>query len=584
MSLDTGGTTSPGPDIPAQFTDSLVGYNYGIIMPEYNNITSVNGLYQGSLSAQGNMIAMQLNPGGYRYVGTGQFDFETGGEITVMTPYLTGYFREYWRNPASCTFGADSPIPALTGVMPSSITGLQGNAIYYIDLQLTRLSGSNFFNNYSFINNFNQSLNWVTSSNRYLAALNNVQGKNLEYFKADSYQEFLTQGFSRYSTGNALRAAIGNMGFMVREIRNGRFGTPNSVAKYLIENGLGAIGNLAEKLILAGVNFVDIYDPLYTQDIKVVLESITNQSDLDIIQTVVNSTIPDMITPMDYTSIEKCSGTTNDSVFVNFEAFGLDIFERAPNLLVEDGKQLLEIIDSVLSQTPSDVESLATPTSLLPQEIIDGLRSFLPVGRNNGPISLLNVIGMASGYLLSQINEVNNAIAQLTSSKYGNPIRSALALISTSYKLYIENVAASQQVSENSGPIPLNPQLEAGYKNAITAYYSVLDQAANDPLTLQIVDRINTNWLDLCQSLYLEVLNYNKAGITSSTYQDNSLLYGFINSLPSYAADSENIGTDFFLFGLCQSNQAGDIVKSILNQYKNNEILGRSGVTITGRV
>lgn len=583
MALDTGGTTSPGPDTTAQFTKtSDNNYTYGISLPQYTNIPSVSGLYTGSLSAHGNMIAMQLNTGGFNYVQSGS-DFE-GNPTYTTTPYLTGYFREYWRNPSSCTFGSDSAIPAITGVIPSSVSGLQGNALYYMDLQLTRLSGSNFFDNYAFINNFNQIVNWVTTANRYLAALNNSENQNLEYFGFKTYEEFLSQGFSRYASGKALRAALGNIGYLAKEIRNGHFGSPNSVAKFMLDSGLGAIGDLAEKLIAAGVSFTNIYDELYTPEIKIVLESITNKGDLDIIQVVIGSTLPNMTSPMDYTSIEKCSGMANDSLFTSLQEFGLDIYQRAPNITVSTGQDLQAVIDLVLTQTPNAVESLATPTSLLPDAIINGLRQFLPVGRNNGPISILNAIGMASGYLLDQITEVNNGIEQLAKSKYGNPIRLALIDVGTTFNVYYTDLQSSRAQEENYFPPPPNPQLRINYENAVSNYYSLLNQAANDPLTLQIVDRINTNWLDLCENLYLEVVNYNKSGITASTYKDNTLIYSFVNSLPNYAADTQNIGTDYFLFGLCQSNQAGEIIKSILNQYKNNSVLSSSGVNIRGQV
>ena len=576
MSLDTGNTTSPGPTIPAgQAGSTDNNYVYNVEMPQYNNVPSVSGLYQGTLSAQGNLIAMQINPGAPKFKSLGVVQTSEGlQEVTVQIPYLTGYFREYWKNPASATFGADSAIPAITAVMPSSIPELQGNALYYVDLQLTRLSGSNFFDNYAFINSFNQILGWVTTSNEYLAALKNSQENNLGYYGAKNYQEFLTQGFSNYGVGNSLRAAIGNIGTMITEIKNGYFGTANSVAKHLLDKGLGAIGDLSTKLIAADVNFSNIYDDLYTQDITLALESITGAGDLVIIQTVLGSTIPNIRSPLDYTSIERSSGGRNDSAFANFQAFGLDLYQRAPGLTVANGQELLTVIDQVLAQVPASVESLSTPTSLLPAAIIDGLRSFLPTGPNSGPISILNVIGMASGYLISQITAVNQAIDQLSKTSYGNQIRTALTAVSKTYSGLQSNI-------DGTG---FSVATQTEYDTAVNSYYNILSAAATDPQTSAIVNKINKNWLELCQFTYYEVVNYNKANITAGSFNDNSLIYGFVNSLPSYAADSQSLGTDYLLFGMCQPNQAGDIVKSLLNQNKNNDILSSIGVRITGAV
>jgi len=576
MPLDTGNTTSPGPTISAGQAGSTDNtYVYNIEMPQYNNVPSVSGLYQGTLSAQGNLVAMQINPGAPKFKSLGVVQTSEGlQEVTVQIPYLTGYFREYWKNPASATFGADSAIPAITAVMPSSIPELQGNALYYVDLQLTRLSGSNFFDNYAFINSFNQILGWVTTSNEYLAALKNSQENNLGYYGAKNYQEFLTQGFSNYGVGNSLRAAIGNIGTMITEIKNGYFGTANSVAKHLLDKGLGAIGDLSIKLTAADVNFSNIYDDLYTQDITLALESITGAGDLVIIQTVLGSTIPNIRSPLDYTSIERASGGRNDSAFANFQAFGLDLYQRAPGLTVANGQELLTVIDQVLAQVPASVESLSTPTSLLPAAIIDGLRSFLPTGPNSGPISILNVIGMASGYLISQITAVNQAIDQLSKTSYGNQIRTALTAVSKTYSGLQSNI-------DGTG---FSVATQTEYDTAVNSYYNILSAAATDPQTSAIVDKINKNWLELCQFTYYEVVNYNKANITAGSFNDNSLIYGFVNSLPSYAADSQSLGTDYLLFGMCQPNQAGDIVKSLLNQNKNNDILSSIGVRITGAV
>lgn len=586
MSLDTGNTTSPGPTIPAgQAVTTDNNYVYNVEMPQYNNVPSVSSVYQGTLSAQGNLVAMQLNPGAPKFKSLiGAFrGADNTEEFVVQIPYLTGYIREYWKDPTRATFGANSAIPALTGVMPSSITELQGNALYYVDLQLTRLSGSNFFNNYAFINSFNQILGWVTTSNEYLAALKNSQENNLGYYGAKNYQEFLTQGFSNYGVGNSLRAAIGNIGTMITEIKNGHFGTANSVAKHLLDKGLGAIGDLSAKLIAADVNFSNIYDDLYTQDITLALESITGAGDLVIIQTVLGSTIPNLRSPLDYTSIERASGGNNDSAFSNFQAFGLDLYQRAPGLTVANGQELLTVIDQVLAQVPASVESLSTPTSLLPAAIIDGLRAFLPTGPNSGPISILNVIGMASGYLISQITAVNQAIDQLSKTSYGNQIRAALTAVSKTYSILLGEKNLSTSESFGIGP---GSQLiaQTNYDTAVNNYYNVLNAAATDPQTSAIVDKINKNWLELCQFTYYEVVNYNKANITAGSFNDNSLIYGFVNSLPSYAADSQSIGTDYLLFGMCQPNQAGDIVKSLLNQNKNNNILSTIGVRITGAV
>jgi hypothetical protein len=148
-SMYTGGTTSKGPVISAASAPIVDpnAYRYDISLSLNNDIPSVSGVYTGSLSSMGNFVAMALNEGGYQQIYAGR-DPETGGDVFVNIPWLTGYMREYWKSPSGCTFGSNSAIPALTGVMPSTYSDTPGNLLYYIDLQLCRASGSNFFNNF----------------------------------------------------------------------------------------------------------------------------------------------------------------------------------------------------------------------------------------------------------------------------------------------------------------------------------------------------------------------------------------------------------------------------------------------------
>ena len=581
MALDTGNTTSPGPEIPVVSASSLANnFNYGIEIAQKSQIPSATGVFNGSLSSHGNVIAMQINQGDYKSILIG--DAGIDGPIYTYQPYLTGFLREYWRDPTQCTFGADSACPALTAVMPSQFTRTPGNALYYIDLQMTRLSGSNFFNNLYFINSFNQTLSWVTNSNTYLAALDNIETNNLNYYGSNTYQEFLTQGFSNYAIGQALRSALRNSGSMVVQISSGNFGTANAVAKQLLETGLGSIGNLTAKLTAANINFSDIYNSTYTAKITEILESITSKNDLSIIQSVIKSSISNMTSPADYTSIEKCSGRSNDSIYTSLYDFGRNIYERMPGFAFTNGVQLANLIDLVLTQTSTNVENLATNSSLLPQEIIDSFRDKLPESPNGGTVNILNVIGCASGYLLDQLTAVNDFINQLSQTTYGTQIHNSLNNVTTAYNAYMASFSPGD--SETGIGASYDFRLEQNFNNAKSQYYSLLNTIANDPVTAPLIAQINSNWNSLCENLSYEVVNYNKANIDVSQFSDNTQILNFVAGLPSYATDPQNLGLDFFLYNLCQPNQAGDIVKSILNQAKNNESLSAAGVKIRGIV
>lgn len=606
---------------------------YANIASTAKTVPANSGVYSGSLSSLGNMVAMDLSEGDYQikvttpgWVNIGYLEVDTyvplrtwanlrvqAGQpspIGVLAPYTSGYIREYWRDPTQATFGSNSAIPALTGVIPDNltdssgnpITDMQGNFIAYVDLQMQRLSGSNTWDNLYFMNAFSQALSWVLTTNDYLAALQNAEANTLSNFGSSNYADFVSQGFDKYKIGFALRRAIANMGILVTTIPEGFFGTPNAIAKAMVDNGIGFVGDLSTKLFDGGVVFNDIYNTAYTPIISDILKSITNTADLIIIQDTFKTSITDMASPMDYTIIERASGLINDSIFKTMADFGRDIYERAPNIQVETGADLVELIDSVQSDISPNVEALTGnvnadgTTPMLSQTIIDSLRTYLPVGDNKGPISIINVIGSASGYLIDGLRAVNDGIAQLYASDYGPQIRDALTEISRYNSKYAlteaEVLAAEKWVrvppptvigfdANNSpiitqGPDYWETKLEEKKKN----YFDLLDTIAADTSGNYpaIVQQINENWNWCCRNIYFEWKNYNKANLTVSSFSDNSQYLSFVSSLPQYGADVQNIGTDYLLYQICQPNEAGDTIKAVLGQGKTNQLLGEAGV------
>lgn len=557
-----------------------------------------SGVYSGSLSSLGNMVAMCVaqGSGNYRVVYAGQTnngfynvgDYITGdvlantsGSIAVqLAPFSTGYFREYWSDPTKTTFGANTPMPALTGVMPAGFTDMPGNFIYYVDLQLQRLSGSNTWNDRYFMSAFNQAVSWVVTSNNYLASLTAAQNTNFAYYGATDYSSLTTQGFGIYKQGQALRQALRNLGLTVSTVPDGHFGTPNAVAKSIIDNGVGDVNNFASKIYRQGVIYSDIYNPNYTAVISAELAAITNIADLAVIQTVLESSIPNIASALDYTSINKASGLSNDSAFESLAAFGKDLYARAPNLQVSNGVGLAALIDLVQNEVTPNVANIAgndatSTSSLLSQDIIDSLKTYLPIGVNGGPVSVMNVIGSAAGYLTEGMKAVNDGIERLYATDYGIRLRDTLTDISRYYSGY--------PLTEDEKKLT-RANWDTMLEEKKTEYYNLVNEIVADTTEniRTIVTQINENYGWCCQNLYWEYQNWNKAKLTISEFSDTSQYFSFVSTMPGYGIDLQNIGTDYLLYGLCQPNQAGDVAKTILAQAKTNFLLANAGVQITG--
>jgi len=431
-------------------------------------------------------------------------------------------------------------------------------------------------------------LGWLVTANEYVIATNNAQDKNLEYYGYKTYQELITQGYVNYQKGNCLRQALINVGTMVNEIRSGQFGTVNSVAKHLLNSGLGAIGDLTSKLTNSGVNIQDIYNSKYTLQITDILKSINSPNDLKTIQGVLKSSIPNIKSAYDYSELEFAAGIPNDGVFQSLNSFGKDIYNKIPNLNVETGQQLVDSINNVLSDNYTTLNNLQSENSLLPKEIIDYIKNKLPESPTGGRVNLLNVIGCASGYLIEELNKVNQAIDQLNKTPYGKQIHAALENVTLAFNEYRQNYFLLSEDGVNTNwpnqlPVVLQ-KYKINFDSAVNVYYNLLSQITSDPTTRTLAQQINGNWDRLCENISYEVRNFNKANLNIAPFDDNTAIYSFISTINSYSNDSQGLGIDYLLYGLAQPNESGDLVKAILNQFKNNNNLAQTGVNVNGLV
>lgn len=670
---------------------------------QYIKRTTGTGIYAGSLSALGNLVAMSLNdlapiykvtaaalPDNKGWFGLGSI-YKTKAPIynvgqilskkqldglpasmtpTVkQVPYNTGFFREYWFNQRQTTFGNDSAIPALTGVIPRGlkdynnevILGFTGNVFYYMDLQIQRLLGEGKFNLDRFISVFRQAHSWAETSNKYLASLKNCE-KPLRDFKADTLEEYSTQKWSKYKQGKALTQAFRNLGKLGSLIADGEiyngvwkgFGTAGWVMKGIVENQLADQKtndgvSISDSLIAQNINATNLYDTDNEQKIKNILQNVTNTSTLKLIQEVLETNVANMSSLLDYTSLEKVSGKINDSEFKTLEQVGQDIFENNNTLVIESGPALADLIQGInLSPDAAGLENIRGANGeALDPDIAKQLRKFLPMSPDGGPVSILQIIGMGSGYLKDTLDEINTLIDQLYKGKYGISIRDTLTEISR-LKAEFPLTAAEAQAAKSWIPTPLETSIteefdsveeqelelniatagtviinvdsqnldvnqplklksqikkkktkkivtrkagpnywQSRLNSKIQEYYDLLGTAAADPEknTADIVKKLNEKWNYLCQSVYYEIANYQRGNFSTATEGSNATTnrLNFAAGLANYGADSGNIGTGTLLSNLTQNNNVGNQIKTILGMGKNDSNLGQVGITRTSK-
>lgn len=548
-------------------------------LPQFFYVTSQSGVYTGSLSAQGNMLAMQINPGDYFYADSNnnQVNPATYTGAIHIKPWFVGYFREYWRDPTKCTFGANSAIPALTGVMPASFSGMQGNFNFYVDRQIHRLTGSAAFNNFYMINVIDQASAYINNTNNYLLGIKNAQNKNLNYYGFSNYNQLVTQNWEDYISSIALKKCFQNLGVLVESISTGNFGTPNAVAKTLINHGLGAIGNLSNQLYSNGITFDSIDNQTYSEIIKTILLSINNRAELDTIQAVLETSVPKLTSAWDYTVIETVSNSNNDSKFKNLSEVGIDLYRKCPNSVFKNGIEIYNLLTKLQNESSAEVENIYGGTQLLINDILNNLNKFLPITQNSDTINILNIIGTASGYLTEYMNKVNTGFEKLLATELGKSVRTLLSDLS--------RYAAGIPIDATEAAYSKTPNYWANrFYDAADQYFNLLNTIVTDPTTNVIAKEINDNYYQACSLLQIESANYVRANISVNSIQENSQIFGFVSSIPELAIDRNNIKTVDLLNGMAQTNQPGEILKTLIIQSRNNYFLSNAGAKITGTV
>lgn len=572
--LNTGTATVPG---PTNTTPTLSNYDqafaYEISLPAASQVPTKSSYYKGSLSSHGCLVAMQINKGTYNYIklpGNNPENLDANGNPKiVIKPYLTGYLREYWRDPLQITLGENSAIPAITGVMPvtlSKYSKTPGSALYYLDLQMTRLSGSNFFDNKNFIINFNRKYSYLTYTQNTSTPdvfTQNIVSNDISSYRQTTYTGFISGGFNIFKQGVALREALFNIGTMVQQIPSNHFGTPNAVAQHMLDSNLGSVGNLRTKLIEANVNLNDIYLSRYSDAISMVLKTITNVKDLVTIQNVIKSSIPNITSPFDYTSLEKCAGLPNDSVFPSFIEAGQNLYSLLPSFNVETGKQLYDLIN--LFEFDNSLNYLSDNGLLVPPAVLDSVSDIMLFAPDGSKATLYNVIGCATGYLIAQLKIVNDQIDKLNNSKFGASIHQALNNISLSYNNY-----RTEYLNQGNYQNSLTSFLES-----ISNYENLLKVVSLDPETQNIVTELNKNWSDLCEHISYEVINYNRdVNPLESSDPIDTEIANFPTAIKfTYYKDEYGLKSDIFLKDMAQPNQGGNAAKNLINYYKNQDLI-----------
>jgi hypothetical protein len=158
----------------------------------------------------------------------------------------------------------------------------------------------------------------------------------------------------------------------------------------------------------------------------------------------------------------------------------------------------------------------------------------------------------------------------------------------------MSNVVTGIYGNPITGPVIITTGPYANtYANATVAFSNALIPGAQSEISNIVVEyptqvtTLNQDWTDMANQLVLEQNQQANANLNFSQLQanSNSSIYGFIQSLPQYGADTTEGGTTQFLEAVADlTDFTGESIVASLRQTQNQRVLTAAGIQTNSNV
>jgi hypothetical protein len=410
------------------------------------------------------------------------------------------------------------------------------------------------------------------------------------------------------SNGPVLANAISNWGTMY-DIRNiNKFHDPYVFGQNLLNQGLGTYGNLYVKLKAAGLNTAQLtsippnsttttytttttsipasyINQLDVPTVEPVVETVTvtgNSTDtiLGIYRTIQRTDLDAMVAATGITNTKRCSTLAdylNFNLVVNPDTqaklvnIGVTDFPSLGNLLTKvAGKGYYQTWSS-LADTLKSIESPTlshTSVSSTSRIITDSTVSTLQnnTGTGTGPFNnplVPDLLGAVAG--MPYIGTIRSVVDNYDSfARYVEP---AVRNLDTAVAYYLAHPVTDSE--GNLSPASLAP---------VTTAVNGLNTALNSIPESELLNRIQTGWVNACNQLNLEVTNLHKAGVTfNAGYQ--KILFQFGKNITTLAGDADQFYTKQFFANVISNDSYGDTIKIAMAEKNNSSLLSNMGIS-----
>ena len=234
-------------------------------------------------------------------------------------------------------------------------------------------------------------------------------------------------------------------------------------------------------------------------------------------------------------------------------------------------------------QTTSNLPLVTAQTQAVPANIANVFINSAGGTGNNNTVLIIDILGTAAGTVHTQA--LTNTVAQFSTMN--------LVSLTSTYQT-MSNVVTGIYGNPITGPVIITTGPYANtYANATVAFSNALIPGAQSEISNIVVGyptqvtTLNQDWIDMANQLVLEQNQQANANLIFSQLQanSNSSIYGFIQSLPQYGADTTEGGTTQFLEAVADlTDFTGESIVASLRQTQNQRVLTAAGIQTNSNV
>ena len=234
-------------------------------------------------------------------------------------------------------------------------------------------------------------------------------------------------------------------------------------------------------------------------------------------------------------------------------------------------------------QTTSNLPLVTAQTQAVPANVANVFINSAGGTGNNNTVLIIDILGTAAGTVHTQA--LTNTVAQFSTMN--------LVSLTSTYQT-MSNVVTGIYGHPITGPVIITTGPYANtYANATVAFSNALIPGAQSEISNIVVGyptqvtTLNQDWIDMANQLVLEQNQQANANLIFSQLQanSNSSIYGFIQSLPQYGADTTEGGTTQFLEAVADlTDFTGESIVASLRQTQNQRVLTAAGIQTNSNV